>query len=55
MQYATTAMLWRFAVKRGWHMRHFTATATAPFSEHILAMSQGGLLSSRHGPCSPYY
>jgi hypothetical protein len=43
-------MLWRVAAKRGWMVRHFTATAAAPFSEHVLAMSQTGLLISRHGP-----
>jgi capsular polysaccharide biosynthesis protein len=50
MQYEITAMLWRVAAKRGWQVRHFSATAAAPFSEHILAMSQTGLLVARHGP-----
>lgn len=43
-------MLWKVAAPRGWTVRQFSATATAPFAEQVLTMSRTGLLVSRHGP-----
>jgi hypothetical protein len=42
--------LWEVAKENGWRVRQFTATPEAPFSSHVSAMAQSGVIVARHGP-----